>query len=138
MKHVIAILLVFLYSLSATGATFYMHLCNGETHAIGFDKAIVSHLECPLCQERKLSCHADENKSCKDVQVRVDKLDQNYNLKDTQHSLNECGPAIVVLHWIPTAFNIWASAKQHNRAQLYQQIPYTEPPGFLLNCNFRI
>lgn len=155
MKQLIVYIFAFFYCISSSGASLYLHHCQGSTRSISLEKNQPQHKHCPLCNENKQkSCHAsglthsdqsaaaehlpDSKKSCQDIELSVKTTDDNHLLTASFDTF-ACHTAAVIT--LPGNFNVtpeyfFVKASKPK----YQEIPiaYTSTPRYLKNCVFRI
>lgn len=144
MKVLLAYILLFLYTLTCTGASVYMHHCSAGAFTLSQESSTTN---CPLCKkmhnkqqdDQKTNKHAcaDKDDCCKDLKIDLKKGQQDTENAANAFSFVSLAPAIATIHWIinfqsecagRTLGEIRDNTSAHNA---------TSPP-YLKHCSFRI
>ncbi len=139
MKRLYVILLLSIYCLSATGATFYLHYCCGEVEDISFiqkeEEDASCQDSCPMSQ--KFAPEEKEIPGCCDEKKVEAAKTTGHHVVNTLYTTSDLMPAIfLVLQYHVGVFTDVTGRPAFS--------PDTSPPDvrqsplYLLNCTYRI
>lgn len=146
MKIFLSYMLLFLYTLTCTGSSVYMHLCKNGSIAIVHSEQLSTEGSCLLCdksdkhsenQTRKEHRCGDQSDCCKDVRIDLKKGNQEIENSSNAPSFLTLSPAITTLHWILLVPAETTAITSTPELQSSQQLASSSPP-YLVHCNFRI
>lgn len=151
MSRIFSIFLLFIYSLTSTGATVYIHSCGQNAQISIFEKQTNS-ADCTFCTGDHHSCCIEaqdmmtedilacthEHSCCTDVRVELSNGEEQA-LTSLFKDFDTLSPAEFIIPWIivfhHALFDASASAKP---AVATFAATTTFPNTYLVNCNFRI
>jgi len=142
MKIFLSYILLFLYTLTCTGSSVYMHLCGKGSIAIVQVQQPLSEKKCPLCaktEKKSAAKHAcsDQSDCCKDVKIDLKKGHQEIENTANAPSFIALSPAVITLHWILLVPQETTECMPSAAFQPPPQLASASPP-YLIHCNFRI
>lgn len=142
MKIFLSYILLFLYTLTCTGSSVYMHLCGKGSIAIIQVQQPASEKECPLCaktEKKSAAKHAcsDKDDCCKDVKLDLKKGNQEIESTANSPTFLALSPAVITLYWIMLVPQEASAITQSTVSQPPPQLASASPP-YLIHCNFRI
>ncbi|WDF68094.1 hypothetical protein PQ465_17575 [Sphingobacterium oryzagri] len=146
MKIFLSYILLFLYTLTCTGSSVYMHMCDKGSIFIVQSEQENADAACPLCD--KASSHTEKTSAkehscgtqddcCNDVKVDLKKADNSIENAPATLAFLSLSPAIVTLHWIVLFPQEITSAPQATETSAVPLFATASPP-YLIHCNFRI
>lgn len=142
MKRSYVILLLFIYCLSATGATFYLHYCCGKMDDISFVQKTDENSSCPAScpMSQKSASEKPEKKEmpgcCDEQKVEAEKT-TGHHVLTTLNAGPDLLPAILLV--LQYQLGLYGAVPGQSAIS-----PDTSPPDvrqsslYVLNCTYRI
>lgn len=146
MKKLLAISLLFIYALSATGASLNLHYCCGMAQKLVINDQPLDHENCPMCSKKhkhENKCAADtcslpsETEGCKNVNVDIKDATNEHISSNDETSFLAPYPAEVILYWVFNFMNLPLSERTSFSTDSSPPL-FAPAPLFILNCTYRI
>ncbi len=142
MKRLYIILLLFVYCLSATGATFYLHYCFGKVDDISFMQKTEEDSSCPAScpMSQKSASEKPEKKEipgcCDEQKVAAEKT-TGHHVLSTLNTVPDLLPAILLVLQYQFGFSGHVSGQPMLSPDISPP-DVRQSPLYVLNCTYRI
>lgn len=135
MKKLFIIFLCITYTFVALGGSIFVHNCDDNSVFSIYEKA--THDECPICSKKGKTKKICGKGSCKDTEIKINQLsDELFSANNAEKFLIQ--PFIFERLWVETTPISRTIQSQSFSSPILLYCSSSDPPNYLLNCNFRI
>ena len=147
MRTLIAYILLFLYTVTCSGATVYMHFCHGTSDVSILGDRVEEEQNCTMCLEHKgddnevqlsHTCDMGPQSCCKDITLELKKSDSEAENTAAIFSFFNLSPAITTIYWISLFQDFIINPDSLKETYSEKTLVAYKPPTYLFHCNFRI
>lgn len=137
MKKLFTLFLCITYTFVALGGSIFMHNCGENTVLSIYEKS--SHEECPICNGNDKTSTIQvvcKSGACKDIEVKINQLDNElFSANKSEKFIIQ--PFIFERLWVDLSPKTITLHSHIHSSPLLSYCSNTDPPQYLLNCNFR-